>query len=352
MAKRSFVSLLSVMILFSILLPLKVECAIFFDKNATVKELAKQNKLSTSKLIHELEDEYNLKNINSETLVNKLNITKKDFKSIYDHINVKLDSKILFALIAWTIMCLSILYLLKKKKLNSNVRIIYLLVTIVLFGVIYKANPSAMESIVKLFKATAGKDTWQLKIFFFTFFSIFSLILSNLFCSIGCQVGSLQDLIYQLTRKKYSKKIIVPFWITNTLRISLFIAFALFMYDIVSGLSSGSLYHSLNIFKIYGLNIGTVGIITFSVSMLLSFMIYRPYCSVVCPFGLWSWIISHFSFFKIKIDNSKCIECKKCISACPNDAMKSIYYKETIIKDCYSCSECINSCPMKCIDVK
>ena len=130
------------------------------------------------------------------------------------------------------------------------------------------------------------------------------------------------------------------------------IIFILFMYDILQGLNAGSFYHNLNIFKVYIMRLTYIGLITFVLTLILSTIAFRPFCAFICPFGLWSWLLSHISIMKIRVNHQDCIKCNKCIKVCPNNAMEGIYKNTVIKKDCYVCGECINSCPPKCIDFK
>ena len=122
--------------------------------------------------------------------------------------NAICDPFIIAGLFLWVLICLITLYLLRKAKLTKGIRVFFFIIVIVFFGFILHGKPGAMEVIVKFFKATAGKETWQYKIFFITYFSVLSIIGTNLFCGIACQIGSLQDLIFNLSR---TKKIKIPF---------------------------------------------------------------------------------------------------------------------------------------------
>jgi electron transport complex protein RnfB len=53
------------------------------------------------------------------------------------------------------------------------------------------------------------------------------------------------------------------------------------------------------------------------------------------------------------IDESECIGCKKCITACPVDAISgSVNLMHNIIEDlCTGCELCIEPCPVDCIDL-
>ncbi len=325
---------------------------IFFDESYTIKELAQKNQIIPSKLLHELEAELGIKEVKETSVIKDIGLTESQFSTILLHMSEELTPVILFGMFLWVLMGGVTFYLLKTKKISQNKRIILFIIGILFFGVFLHAKPGAMEAIVKLFKAASGKENWHLKLFYFLFFSLFGFVASHLFCSIGCQIGVVQDLIFQLFRTFKWKRVKISFWVTNGIRSALFVLFILFMFDIFSGLQGGSFYHNINIFKVYIWGLGTIGIVAFLITVLLSGFLYRPFCSIICPFGFWSWISSHFVFYKIKIDENECISCRKCIVVCPNNAMDGIYNKKLVKKECYSCGECINHCPKNCIDVK
>ena len=323
-----------------------------FDNTMTVRELAKANNFNTRKLIHELDEDLGLLSVKPDAIVEDIGLTRKQFKKIYLHMHEDLTPLVIFGMSLWVIIAAFVIILLKKKKLTRTIRVILFLFVILFFGIFLHAKPCAMETMVKFFKATVGRESWHLRIIFLSFFTLFGVIASNLFCSIGCQIGVMQDLIFQLFRMKKIKHKKLPFWLTNGIRVLTFLMFLLFMYNILDGFKTCSLYHDVNIFKVYILSLTTIGLVTFISVILLSSIVYRPYCSLICPFGVWSWITSHLSILRIKIRHDECTQCGKCVEVCPNDAMKGILENKKIKHDCYLCGECLNQCPTKCIELK
>lgn len=56
----------------------------------------------------------------------------------------------------------------------------------------------------------------------------------------------------------------------------------------------------------------------------------------------------------IAINKDKCIGCRKCLSVCPGNLIKSSNDEKVYIKypkDCWGCSSCIKECPVSAISL-
>jgi NAD-dependent dihydropyrimidine dehydrogenase PreA subunit len=328
------------------------EADFFYDDAATIQELAEKNGLNTRHLIDELSLEHGKGKFSKSSLAGQSGLNRIMFEKQYRHLRKNLEAFEFVGLGIWIFIGGLVFWLLRKKKLKAWMRITVFLSVIGFFGFFLHGSPSAMESIVKFFKFTAGKENFYPGTVLLVFFTLFGLVAPNLFCGTGCQIGVVQDFIFQLnklTKNKYWK---IPFVISNSIRTVLFLLSLLFMYDVLVGLASPSLYHDLNIFKFFSSSLTSIGIIVLIVTVLLSFVVYRPFCSLICPFGLWSWFLSNFSFYKIRVNHDECINCMKCVKACPNNAMSAILAKGRISRDCFVCGECLKQCPVDCIEFK
>lgn len=81
----------------------------------------------------------------------------------------------------------------------------------------------------------------------------------------------------------------------------------------------------------------------------------RFQCMSFCPFGALISLLDKISFFKVKVDNNKCIRCSKCANSCPTMSIDEESIKEKKVKillTCTKCGNCIESCPVNAINYK
>lgn len=166
-----------------------------------------------------------------------------------------------------------------------------------------------------------------------------SLIGKKLFCGWACPLGALQELIYSF---RWVKKVPnLPFRLTNWIRAYLFAAFvlglAIYGVYLYGGINAFELMHwELDYFEV------TLGL---GILLMVSLFYYRPYCYVICPIGLASWLLERFSFLGIRFQKQRCTSCHACLKASPCPSLEPlIEEKKGWLPDCTSCGLCVNSC--------
>jgi NAD-dependent dihydropyrimidine dehydrogenase PreA subunit len=89
-----------------------------------------------------------------------------------------------------------------------------------------------------------------------------------------------------------------------------------------------------------------VGLIVLGVSLLGSVVYDRFFCKYLCPMGGFLGAISRLSIFKVRRNESTCIDCKACDKVCPVNVTVSTV---SVVNDaeCIDCGECVNVCPVK-----
>lgn len=83
------------------------------------------------------------------------------------------------------------------------------------------------------------------------------------------------------------------------------------------------------------------------ITIILSIIIYRPFCKYICPLGAIYAIFNNVSIFKLKLDKQKCINCNKCNKECP---MQVEVTKKINSCECIRCMKCKEICPVKAIE--
>lgn len=98
-------------------------------------------------------------------------------------------------------------------------------------------------------------------------------------------------------------------------------------------------------FSLFSLNVTSAAVVLIVALVVASVLIYRPWCRFLCPFGLVSWVVEQGSLLRPRIDRAVCIDCGRCVAACPSSAMTGFYGESRLHADCFACGRCIAACP-------
>ena len=70
--------------------------------------------------------------------------------------------------------------------------------------------------------------------------------------------------------------------------------------------------------------------------------VYRFFCKTLCPLGAIYGILNKVSFYRLTVDDTKCIHCGKCARVCPMDVDPT---KAPQSVECIRCGTCAAACP-------
>ncbi len=253
------------------------------------------------------------------------------------------------------IFCLTGMGLLMKSWLHRNLRLVILGAAFFFFGILpvlplgrfawgMGLHPSPVCAITKPFMFLSGG--WQVPVIFLTilaFIAVFSLVGNKLFCGWACPIGAIQEIFHQIPLPK-KFKIMLPFRITNPIRTIIFIAFITLVFTI--GIS---IYDYFNPFHFLHWRFEAIAVTALLVTLIASVFLFRPFCYLICPIGLFTWVLEHFSLLRIKVDRNNCKDCNLCIkkSSCPT--VQSILDEKRSRPDCFACGRCMEVCPEKAL---
>lgn len=234
------------------------------------------------------------------------------------------------------------IFVLWKSKLSLTVRIIFLVIGFIVFGIYYPLHPSPMCAFTKPF-------IYGLRTPFLAgilFIGTVSLISAKGFCGTICPAGAVQELLFRIKILPKLKKNYYSFFVSNIIRFGvllLFFAVLLFL--------SETIFEYFNLFELFHWNfdLPTNFLIIFILSLAIisgaSIFLFRPFCYYVCPVGLVTWLLEQVSLLKVRVDKNVCTECGNCEdeSICP--AVSDILNNRRIKADCHLCANCFDSCP-------
>ncbi len=82
------------------------------------------------------------------------------------------------------------------------------------------------------------------------------------------------------------------------------------------------------------------------ITIILSIIIYRPFCKYICPLGAIYSVFNPVSVFRYRVEQEKCTDCGACARICPMqvDPMRNANHPE-----CIRCGACKEICPVHAI---
>ena len=205
---------------------------------------------------------------------------------------------------------------------------------------------------------------------------VLTLVFGRIYCSIICPLGVMQDVISRLhgIRKKnrftYSKE---KRWLRYGVLV-VFVASALAGVNaVVSLLAPYSSYgriasslmkpvyeagnnvlaaiaEHLDSYAFYSVDVWMMSLptlivasVTLVVIAVLAWRGGRTYCNTVCPVGTILSFLARFSWLKVRIDGSKCVNCGLCTKNCKASAIDFKNHKIDYSR-CVVCGDCIDKC--------
>ena len=213
-------------------------------------------------------------------------------------------------------------------------------------------------------QATLSSRVYKISLYVVGLLVIFGTILGRLVCGFLCPFGLVQDLLFKIP---FVKKIrTLPGekalrWLRFLFLGVFVILLPLFVIDI-TGLGEpwfckwicpvGTLEGGVPLVLLNSAMRGAAGflfrwkLLILIITLLSSIIIYRPFCRYICPLGAVYGIFNKVSFYRYKIETSKCTKCGACQKICK---LNIPVYEKPNSMDCIRCGDCKANCPQKAI---
>ncbi len=179
-------------------------------------------------------------------------------------------------------------------------------------------------------------------------FMILSMFFGRFFCGYICPLGTLQELLYALRRKKLGKR--VNWLVERKLARIKYVVLVLNILLVVAGLA----WVYIRFCPIYGISrlstLALGGLVVFALILGAGFFVERLWCRYLCPYAaLLNLAQGLGKLFGIKrtmvLRNlERCIDCGICSANCPMnlDLLSSEYVDDP---NCIHCLRCSRKCP-------
>lgn len=215
-------------------------------------------------------------------------------------------------------------------------------------------------------QATLGSRNFKFAFYVLGFLMLFGAVLGRFVCGWLCPFGLVQDLLYKIPFVRKLKKLPGDRWLKwlkYVILVVLVILLPLFAVDIIgqgkpwfceyvcpSGTLSAGIPHVL---MNEGLRAVVGWLYAWKVALLvavllLSVLVYRPFCRYLCPLGAVYGLFNPIAFRRFRVDPNRCTACGACQKACKLDIA---VWKQPNSPECIRCGDCRTACPHAAISV-
>lgn len=213
-------------------------------------------------------------------------------------------------------------------------------------------------------QATLNSREYKFSLYVVGFLVVFGILLGRIVCGFLCPFGLIQDLLFKIPFiKKFRKLPGEKFlrWFRFVI-LGIFVILLPMVFVDITGLGkpwfceyicpAGTLEGGIPLVLVNSSLRSAAGflfkwkfIILIAV-LLVSIIIYRPFCRYICPLGAIYGVFNKVSFMRYKVDEDKCTKCGLCQKKCKLDIK---VYENPNSMDCIRCGDCKACCPQEAI---
>lgn len=209
-------------------------------------------------------------------------------------------------------------------------------------------------------QSVLSSRNYQFSFYVVGFLIFIGAVFGRLVCGWLCPFGLVQDLLYKIPfpvkRKKLPGDRILKY-LKYIILAGFVILLPLTVLDVVGQgqpwfckyiCPSGTLFAGLPLIGANPLLRSALGWLftwkfaLLTVLLVLSILVYRPFCHYLCPLGAVYGLFHPVSLYRYQVNASACTSCGKCQKTCKLDIP---VYQTPNSAECIRCGECLNACP-------
>jgi len=183
----------------------------------------------------------------------------------------------------------------------------------------------------------------------------FSLALGRGWCSWGCFYGGLDEGFSRVAKRPLIKRIdrkwiYLPFAVLLVVVLTSALALSPTYCEWLCPFKAVTEFAEITSFTAVVQTIIFVALFLGTVIVLPILTKRRVQCGLFCPFGAMQSLINKLNIFEVRIDTQKCVECERCVKACPTFSLDegSLDSGKPLLT-CTKCGQCVDVCPKQAI---
>ncbi len=225
--------------------------------------------------------------------------------------------------------------------------------------------PGALGSCpIGALQATLTDKNYSFAFYIVGFLLLAGALAGRFVCGWLCPFGLIQDLLHKIPFPKKLKKLPgdkVLKYLKYIILVGFVIVLPLAVLDIIGQgkpwfceyiCPSGTLFAGIPLIASNPMLQSALGwlftwkMTILSVLIILSVIVFRPFCKYLCPLGAIYGLFNPIAVYRFKVSADKCTGCGVCQKACPVDIP---VYKTPNSPECIRCGKCKSACPHSAI---
>ncbi len=229
----------------------------------------------------------------------------------------------------------------------------------------YSCPGAVLSCPIGALQATLTAKQFAVSLYAFGIITVFGTLFGRVVCGFLCPFGLLQDLLFKIPFIKKLRRLPCE----RLLRYIRFVILGLFVIllpmVVADAVGIGDPWFCKYICPVGTLEGGiplvllneglrsaigflyTWKLFILAFVIILSIILFRPFCRYICPLGAIYGLFNKISFSKFKVDENKCVKCGACQKECKLDIA---VWKDPNSIDCIKCGACKAACPTGAIE--
>lgn len=220
----------------------------------------------------------------------------------------------------------------------------------------YSCPAATLSCPIGALQAVTGSMKFDFSFYVVGLLLAMGVVLGRFICGYLCPFGLIQELIAKIPLKKFR----LPRWVKYTKYVILLVFVIILPVAVTNFVGigqpafcqyicpSGTLLGGVPLLSTHPELQQTIGWLfgwkTFLLIAILigCMLVYRFFCKAICPLGAIYGLLNKVSFYRLEVDENKCIHCGKCARVCQMD-VNPVEHPQSA--ECIRCGVCAASCP-------